>query len=282
MAKKENTELVVFKLIDRNPVFASTHEGDSSRKLDFALWHEIKNPSFIETKGGVRRAIRYIKGANTIFVDEQNKQGLVFNPLLDILGFDSGNDLIIDAAIDKCAVDYLRATVANASSTNHDPKRHKHLATFEEYKPEKERNAQLSRIDIEDKAMDMIRSLRDNESDIRRIAPIFNIGSLFRDPSEIWLQLRDKAMQDPEFFVSSVLDRKKSYQANVTKAFEFGIISIDKKDGAKFIENNAVISSKTKTEEELANFFMEEGGQTLYNHLLVKIKQKEVEFVNPI
>lgn len=271
--EKKETELVIFKLLDRKEIGESKHDSGQDKKIDFPVWHGIKNPTFITDGKGNRRKIRYVKGADSVFVDEQDKRGDVYNPNIDIVGFESGNDIIVSPEFDNTMIEFLRIHPTNPGSPYHNPK--SHPAIFEEYSHKKSLQGIINSVELEDEALGIVRSLKSNSEGLRKIAPIFGVSTL-GDDGDIYIELRNKAIENPEVFITSIANKKNAYLSNVRKAVEYNVIVLGAK-GYQFTENNAVISIESKNEDELVEFLNSEEGDIPYRQILLKVRQKEVE-----
>lgn len=277
-------EIKVFILQDRKPIIDSKFEDDTSKKLDFAFWHGIKNPCFYVEPGGGRKHIRYIKGAKTIFVEDQNKNGEIFNPISDVLGFDSGNDLLVDIDSDQLAIDFLMAHPNNAKSENHRPGINEPVFTL--FVAEEKREIDVKAILLEDEAVNVLRGLLTEEKRLKSVAAIFEVPTTLSS-NEMYLRLREKAVANPALFISSVADKKNSFFAEIKKGLELGIIQRSE-DGFKFTNEGGLIlqvpkkKSVNDAEQMLLEFLMKEEAQPFYDQLRLKVEEAENNSSKPL
>lgn len=273
----------VFTLIDRKVTEDSYHENDANKKLDFPVWHGIKNPFFVSGDGGKRVWHRYIKGAGTTLVTEQDASGIPFNPLVDVLGFDSGNDLLIDEEADKAAIDFLTIHPENPKSKYHNSKIHD--AKFSEFIAEEKAKDEVKKVEIEDKAIDLLRSLVKDEKKLKNVAAIFGVPIL-NSPSEIYIELRKRALSEPDLFVKSIAEKKNTYIANIKKALVYDVVQkTDKgfvfKDEGGLIFGIDKVKSEKENENLLLEFLMSDEGKAFNDQIRLKVDGVETKLIEP-
>lgn len=272
-------KLRVFRLLDRKET-DSKQIGDESKKLDFAEWYGLKNPFYITEKvGGARVLCRYIKGSQFLKVSEQETAKEVFDPLRDILGFTSGEDIIVDEEFNMAMAKALAAHPNNMRSPHYREGINEPL--FTEYIAEEESAARLKDITKEDDALDLVRKLKNDEERLRVIAYIFNVGTTL-SPTDMYLELRAKAIEDPELFLNSIAEKKNEFLATIRKATQLNVITLDAK-GYIFEKEKGVIletagANSKKSEALLLDYLMSEDGKEKYKQILILIDHAMLDF----
>lgn len=268
--------IVIFRLLDRQST-DSKQVGDETKSLDFAEWYDIKNPFFVREKGGIREEYRYIKGSKFLKMEDQIKAKEIFNPVIDVLGFTSGEDILIDEDFDQTAIEILRLHPWNTKSKFHV--KGVNPPVFEEWSAREEAVKEVEGIKVEDEALDIVRSLRNNPQMLKTIGFLFNISTAFSD-EEMYLALRKKAVQEPELFITSIANRRNTFLANIRKATEYNVIALDAK-GFIFEKEKGLIletSGKPKeSESKLLDYLMSESGAEAYKQILVLIEHAEID-----
>jgi hypothetical protein len=283
--------LVIFKLIDKRvdqDSFFQNSDGtkDHDKKLDFTNTYGILNPFFAIVKEGEnvgeRVYYRYIKGSSIFSVAEQEKQKLVYNMANSLIQFEKGADIIIDDIKMKPLVEFLRIHVWNPKSKYHDPEIHE--ARFFEFDPAAVRKETISSVELQDKATDLLRLLRNNEERMFAVALLFDTTSGLEDKEDVYLGLREIALSKPGVFMDSIASKEKAVLSDVLKAIKYGIIDKNVKEFF-YTETEGPIfetaESRKKANGLLASFLATKSGDAHYRNILIKIEQKEVELNAP-
>lgn len=270
-------KLRVFRLIDRQDT-VSKQIGDETKKLDFAEWYGLKNPFYITEKGGNRVLYRYIKGSSFLKVSEQETAKEVFDPLRDVLGFTSGEDIIVDEEFNMSLARALEAHPNNARSVFH--KAGINDVIFTEYIAEEEEKEKLKDVTDEDEAMDIVRSLKKNPERLKVMAYIFGVGTTLSDTA-IYLELRERAMSDPALFISSIANKRNEFLATIRQAVQLQVIGLDAK-GYFFEKEKGIILEVTgknskQNEADLLDFLMSEEGAEKYKQILILIDHARLD-----
>ena len=270
-------EKVVFRLLDRKPT-DSKEIGNEGKPLDFAEWYAIKNPFFVREKGGTKVNYRYIQGSQFLKVEEQVKAGEIFNPMTDVLGFSSGDDIIVDEEFDSVRIKILQMHPWNPKSPYHQSGINP--AIFGEWSANEEAKAELAMIDSEDEAMAILGALRKNTDRLKVVGLIFGISSALSD-EQIYLSLRAQVKENPENYVKKIGDKRNSFLATIRKAFDLNVVALDAK-GYIFTDERGLIFEPTgkksiEKEQSLVDFLMSEEGKDMYDQINVSIAHAEVD-----
>lgn len=267
-------KIAVFKLLDRQPISHSRHENDSSLALDFPVWAGVKNPYYIINNKGVRVYKRYIKGASTLNMSEQEKNGEKFNVNTDTVGFRSGIDIVIREDFDPLLVEFLRGCPLNTASSNHIKGQHKEL--FTEYSHEKESQEAFDAADTEDKALEELKVLKDTPEKMKNVAIMFGINPML-DVMGLYLELRAFVKKEPAKFLTSIANRSNNLTVIINKALQYGVIK-RLTSGYSLGKGVFLRVSDPKESENMRMLFeylVSDEGTDVYNEVILKNQQYE-------
>lgn len=275
--------MVQYILIDKKEdqsSFYLNEDGtrDTERKLDFTNSRGILNPFFLIDENGVRQYKQYIVGSSTYDPAEHEKQKIKPTVANSTVQFVKGAPIVLDEKKGKVLIDWLDMHPFNINSTNHDPDLHD--AMFKKYDPKEEVKKNIDRVNAEDEATDILKSLRKNPAKMMSVANLFESTRLMHEEDEVYIGLRQIAKEFPIEFKNSIANKENEVLSDVLKGLKYAVITKDAK-GFIFADEEVLFETTTKAHKEanseLVVYLMSETGDVFYRKLLVRINQKEIE-----
>jgi hypothetical protein len=222
---------------------------------------------------------RYIKGCDSIDIEEQDKSGYVPNPVNDTFWILNGKATVIESGSDIGLYRFLKSHEGNVSNQN---------------RPEgavdifREIDTSVDTLEVENIFDDEIKVLKYMDRLKRKVAGnIFEYSedaleflcSIFKIPpfqngyrSDAWVAVAIYAKQNPGTFLSMIANKTAKIESDVNAAISKGIISIDE-EKSFFSNSQKVITSFPKTftnddiKEKLVDFFANPSNREYYDEL---------------
>lgn len=235
------------------------------------------------------RAIRYIKGCDLIYVDEQNAAGYTPNPQADVIWILNGKLTVIETAGDIGLFRYLKKFEGNVNNPDR-PEAAEDV--YQEINTEIEAVQMENIFDDEIKVMKYLDSLKtkvgENQYEYNEDAISF-LASLFKLPpfttgykSEAWVELALKGKEDPKRFLNTIASTVAVIEADVNQALSKGVIGLDD-EKAFFVSDSKVItafsahSSSDERRIDLVDFFANPQNRLMYDNLRSQLHLKNVK-----
>lgn len=286
-------KVLILELLDKRD---SSWELEDSRNQGAPVFLDSANAYFIYPESKVlvssptkenpdrmvARKIRYIKGAGTIFVDEQKELGITPNPQIDNqdLVFEHGKKTVIyddDLDINKDLYSYLM----NYEGNRDNPNRPKDATPiFYVIDTEKKAEGELPDFSALKEAMSIMDALvtkvgsdrkdwQYDESRIDAYSRIFNLNMSDGHKTRLQ-QLGSIAQKDPELFCRTISDYRSLLKELVKKAFEMNVIAaLDSK--ITWASGGVLIPMRSKKDSNMV--------EDVVNHLLIPENKKDYEML---
>ena len=284
MASKIITFRLLDKKVDPNSHFVN-EDGtiDKEKKMDFTNTYGVLNPYYI-LKDGKREVRQFIRGCSHFDPVKQKLEGYIPDAVNSVVEFKAGGDIILDVEDDKIQIQWMKEHPLNTSSPYHN--QDKHDRVFFTYDPKEVQQKEVEKATAEDKAMEIVISLKKDTARLKAIGDLFEETQGLQDDQDVYLGLRALAKEKPEVFTSSIASREKAVLGDVKIAKKFVVINRDAK-GYYYEDTKGIIfETGTKSDKdadvELTRFLMSKEGKDYYRQLLVKIEQKQVEMNAPL
>lgn len=288
--KDKQPEVMVIDATDRRAsswILDGSEEGGNPQRLDYAKTKIIKTTSAIKVpskEGGYTlRKIRYIKGCDTIFVDEQEKRGVKPNPAVDKadLEITHGTKTIVRNGATIAMFDYFRNYEGNIDNPNRPDGA---VDDFRELKTVQTAEEKIDAFDAENEAREYLKQLKVNdakkgvtykEKEIDFLCSLFKVPYLSSFP-EKFEALINIAKETPARFNESIANAKSAVIAEVNLAERLGVVLFDNSK-AMLANNNIVLTSLSSTKEderieELAMHFLTTEGEMSYKQFGIELR----------
>lgn len=281
------TGVVAFKLLDKkadpNSVFVN-EDGtkDTTKQIDFTNRYGVLNPYYIIIDGK-RETRQFIRGCSFFEPDRQKKEFYIPDISNSVVEFKAGGDIIADADTDRIFIEWIKDHPNNTKSKYHDPA--KHDAMFYTYDPKEAKKQVFDKATDEDEAMEIVISLRNDPARLRAVASLFETTDSMYDESEIYVELRRLARENPGNFKESIGNREKAVLADVRIAKKYTVINKDAK-GYFYEGTQGTILETTEKKDsvsdmQLVKFLMSKEGREHYKQIQIGISIKELEMSAP-
>lgn len=283
MTQNKRPEILILELLDRRAsdmVLEGSEESGMPIVLDGPGARKIISTSHVVDAKGEYREIRYIKGAKSIYVDEQEKANVKPHPSRDEIWFRGTSMTVVNAAPDKNLYEYLLNCAYNLNA----PRRPDHYpAVFKTIDTAKVSENTLDQMILQSEAVQLVTGLRERTStgyeyDTEKIGflcTLFNIEPM-DDDADRMRALLSIAQAEPMKFLNTMADRTKEIRIDVLSARKFNVLSIDNdqasltKTGANFYDFES--TSENERVDELVYYFLSQIGEKYYNEMLLELR----------
>lgn len=294
-AKKEQEfPVLIIELVDQKD---SNWEREGSRESGQPIFlrspsaHFIKKTSSVILQDGSLRQTRYMQGAPSIFVDEQEKGGFTkHNPQTDSIVIENGTLTVVRRGKDINKYDYLKNFDGNADNESRPDK--EAPALFYEIKHEEIAQKGVGDLTKEVEALDMVSRLyktvgKETEYDeghLNFLCTLFGVQA--ENNADKILTLASVARTRPSYFLDSIANISKEIKVDVLDAKKYGVISLSG-DQASFIASGRKFLKFASTGAdrriaEVIEYLKSPEGDLDYKELRIELesaKVKEVELV---
>lgn len=289
-------KVLYLELVDRQN---SGYEKEGSREEGHPVFMDAPDRRRILSRsqilcedGKTLRVIRYIKGCDTIFEDEQQKRNIQPNPLTDVIWFEgSQTKTVRNIGADMPLFAYLAACPFNENA----PNRPEGSPTiFREIHAEVVAKQGLEDLDSERAIGNIIGELYEKTADgysydevkIGYYLTLLRINP-FETPAENLVAINRVAKADPDKFLSTIASKTKEYRIEIMEAIKLDVIDV-KGDRAVWVEGQGVFtkSMRVKTQDEkidfLTRYFLSPEGVEDYKTMITRLdtaKEKALQLV---
>lgn len=260
--KKEEPKTYVFRLISN---------ASANDKRQFPPRFMVANTDIVfDEETGFKRAIRYLPGVNTIWVDEQEKLPENVKNKRPNLGFADGYMYV--PSVDKMLVKFLSISNRCINAENRDETIQ---PTYELMNFEAVSKKKIESVKTKHEAMKMALSASDDSmlehSEFLGITKL-NAQGIVKDLDEIRVEYVAIAENKPEMFLKTYGNPATKAYALIKKAFETGLLSSSIIEGqVHWAETRSLVSvipSGEKTIEYLVKYCFKDGdGEKFYDRL---------------
>lgn len=264
-------------------------DGVLPRAISFPSARKIKSRSRIKhVVNGIEtlREIRYIKGCDTPFVDEQEKAGYKVNPQEDVIWIFNARLMVFEKGIDVGKYRYLKLYEGNVSNEKR-PDGAEDI--FKEIDTSIEAKDTENTFDAEFEVLKYLNKLKTkvSETETRYDENTLEfLCSLFKLPpfdtgfkSEAWVALATAAKEDPENFLKRIAAERSNFESDVNKAVQLGAVIFDDTRAVfagtnKFITQFPENISEGERIEMLVDFMSNPKNAQLYTEMRTQVNLK--------
>lgn len=284
MSATKTLELVLIDRSESDFILEGTEGTDREKRLDAPGDYRLPSESYVIEKVknvDTQRQIRYVKGATSIYVEDQERFGTKPNDLNDVIWFKNGELVVKDTPESKALYEYLTRCAWNRDAPGR-PSGIKPVFYVNDRvdKSEKELIQRSFRID----ALQLIQSLTEiknggkvsyDETRINFLCNLFNISTALSNGEKCNL-LMDKAEADPEGLINSVANKNSEYRASINEAISTGVLTIDG-DKALFPSSKkaffqfSVKEAAKRVDELLIYMLSTSEGELAYKELTIEL-----------
>lgn len=288
---EKKVDLGIFMLRDRqgSGFMKEGDDGSLFDELNSPRLFRIANPSKrLTLKEGrvVEEAIRYIKGCNTISVEEQQKRNIQPSPGDDDnIYFEYGKLIVPNEGETAMVFEFLTQNIAYQEAPNRPSDRE---YTYFRYYPEKVSHQQLVDNDMYLKAMSLVKDLyrldnKDNavyrKDKIDFLCNLFNVSTL-DDYASKTATLMTLAKDNPKSFIKETEKVLDSIVNDVKTAELLGVIVIDKNKVILKSGNREIMSLESNEYpdriDEIA-YKLRTSNATDYSTIMMDIKDEQAK-----
>lgn len=240
-------------------------------------------------KEAKRHKIRYIRGCETIYVDEQKEQGYEPNPQADTIVIEMGMMHVERIGADTALYDYIKKCEFNEANREHFPNV---VPIFKEIDTKVQAEEATFDLDEQAEALSIVRQLRNKvkdgysykEDDIDNYCRVLNLQTAGLSYAEKLKSLADLANSNPKLFMANVLDEKSKILMTLRQGIELQIVHLHE-DGLKRNSDNSIIykpkggKNTEKSENEIVNYFKSPAGTEAYQLLYSQVQSAMVESI---
>lgn len=295
-------KVLVIELINQQPsnfvLDGAGEESDLPTHISAPNARKIRNVSkvkYVVPKGqkdaGMTklRSIRYIKGCDLIYVDEQDAAGFKPNPAVDVIWILNGKHTVIENQGDIGEFRYLKAFEGNVDNPDRPDNA---VGIYREINTTVEAVGTENIFDDEIKVLKYLDSLKKktgnnqytyNEDSISFLCDLFKLPP-FDDgfKSEAWVSLAIIGKQDPKKFLTTIASLVAVIEADVNQAISKGVISMDEEKSFFTVSQKVITifspnSTSDERREELVDFFANPENRLMYDNLRADLHQKKVK-----
>lgn len=251
--------IAIFELVDRQKsgfILEGTERSANPIHLDGPSWQFIVPTSRIELPNGEYRAIRYIKGAKTIFVDEQKEKGIEPNAKRDRILFPGTQLTVVRKGDDIGLYDYL-TQCEFCEQAESKPNGSNQNVRFREIRPVEIAKKDVSNLKFElqsQKILSEIYAEKDGgfEYDVNRLHMIATILGVDKSQSndEIMQDVALYAKTAPEHFCSTIANKQVEVAAEIKDAIALNVLAIEGNKAILLSTKAVIYTFKKKNVEE--------------------------------
>lgn len=287
----ENTTVKLFQILDQQPSnFVKKDTLGTAQEQRLKAASQFRFPSISSTViDGKIVKIRYIQGADTIIMEEQDKRGIKPNPQEDLVIFLHGDLPVANDFQNAALFTYLTVTSGNSLSPVKVPSVQ---PAFKEFVPSKEASNFLKEESAKHEAESLVLALYNDKGKVttyeeERILMLCNVFGVRADSmSEKVKALFMKAKSNPEAFLAGIGNSQNMYLAEVREAITLGVINIDGKS-ASFPTTSSVFlgleaTKKAGKERELVEYFLTDKGSVAYTEMKAQMSSKKEEMLSEV
>lgn len=274
-------------------------DGVLPKAISFPSARKIKSRSKIkhfdkDKKVETLREIRYIKGCDTPYVDEQKLLGVVPNPQEDVIWIFNARLMVFEKGIDVGKYRYLKLYEGNTSNKLR-PEGAEDI--FKEIDTSVEAKDTENTYDAELQVLQYLSKLKRKVSATETKYDentLEFLCSLFKLPpfdtgfnSEAWVALASHAKEDPEEFLKRIAAERAVFESDVNKAVQLGAVIFD--DTRAVLADTKTLIMQTpenRTDAEkielLVDFMSNPKNAKLYNEMRTQLTLKREEATNVV